>query len=268
MREPRQATKVPSSTLTGFARATSFAPRYSNHFNALGLGATGANAIRPNPLLIQAIARTSTQFTHVFQCGAMRNSVTPRRARCGAVRGLPALGNGKLNAWFAWQSRALNALLGSNDSAARAWLHGRKQRRPALRCFGGCAARLTTWRAQTAAAKDLIQALFRFHQLDAIAEWIVDVESMVAFEGLVFLRRMSRRPELLLKLRKVRNEQCQVSLTRRPEIRLHTQMNLQVLSLEPTATALCKVGRFWYFLNPQHTLVESAGEILAAGRHR
>jgi hypothetical protein len=38
----------------------------SNHLNALGLGAAGVDAIRPNTLLIQATARTSTQFTHVL----------------------------------------------------------------------------------------------------------------------------------------------------------------------------------------------------------
>src|ERR1700674_5502475 len=49
----------------GFCPRDIFCSKYSDHLNALGLGANWANAIRPNPLLIQAIARTSTQFTHV-----------------------------------------------------------------------------------------------------------------------------------------------------------------------------------------------------------
>src|SRR3984885_6604725 len=103
-RELRQAAKAPSSRPTGFARATSFAPRYPNHLNALGLGANGANAMRLNPLLIQANARTPTQFTHVF-----------------AVRHLQH------------------------------------------KC-------------------DAAQTLVGFHQLDAIAKWIIDVDTMVAIE--------------------------------------------------------------------------------------
>jgi hypothetical protein len=45
-------------------------------------------------------------------------------------------------------------------------------------------------------------------------------------------------------------------------------MKFQILTLKPTAAALRKMGGFGYLLNPQRAPVESAGEILAAGRHR
>jgi len=42
-----------------------------------------------------------------------------------------------------------------------------------------------------------------------------------------------------------------VSLTRRPEIRFHAQMNFEILALKPTAAALRKMGGLGYLLNPQ-----------------
>jgi hypothetical protein len=82
--------------------------------------------MRPNPLLIQAIARTPTQFTHVFASRHVQSSMCPRAG--------PQV---------AWTARAA------------------------------------------------LSALVSFHQLDAIAERIVDVHTMIALERLTFLERIS-----------------------------------------------------------------------------
>ncbi len=66
----------------------------------------------------------------------------------------------------------------------------------------------------------------RLHQLDAIAERIVDIDPLIAFEGLVFLQGIARCLELLLQQGQVRHQQGHVGFARRPELGLDTQMNL------------------------------------------
>src|SRR6202012_3909080 len=97
-RVPLPATKAPSSRLTGFARATSLAPRNLNHLNDLGSGAR-ANAMRVNPLLIQANARTPTQFTHVFAMRARVHTNVTRSKVPFCFRQLDTMPNGSSTAF-------------------------------------------------------------------------------------------------------------------------------------------------------------------------
>jgi NAD(P)-dependent dehydrogenase (short-subunit alcohol dehydrogenase family) len=58
-----------------------------------------------------------------------------------------------------------------------------------------------------------------------------------------------------------------MSFARRPEIRFHSEVNLQVTALEPTAAALRQVGGFGHFLDPQRMPIEGARLVLAACGH-
>jgi hypothetical protein len=58
------------------------------------------------------------------------------------------------------------------------------------------------------------------------------------------------------------------SSTRRPEIRLHAQVDFEAAALEPAAATLGEVGRLLHLGDAEHTLVESSGIGLATGRHR
>src|ERR1700677_2398138 len=93
-------------------------------------------------------------------------------------------------------------------------------------------------------------------------------DARIARQRLAFGQCVSGCPAARHQPGKVRDDEPRMSLARRAEFAFHAEMNLELTALEPAATALRHVGRFWNFGNSEHTVIELACLLLAAGRHR
>ena len=109
--------------------------------------------------------------------------------------------------------------------------------------------------------------LFGFHQLDAIAEGIVHIDAVIAFERFIVLHRVARCLELLLKSWQIFYEQCRMRFTSRPEIRLDAEMYFEITSLEPAAPTFGEVCRFWHLFDTERVPIKRSRTFLAARRH-
>src|SRR5579859_996460 len=67
--------------------------------------------------------------------------------------------------------------------------------------------------------------LVGFHQFDAVPERVVDVDSPIAFEGLIILDHASRGSQRFLQCRESAYQQSDMRFARRSKVRLHAQMN-------------------------------------------
>jgi hypothetical protein len=102
-----------------------------------------------------------------------------------------------------------------------------------------------------------------FDELNAIAEWIADVDAVQALPDFV-----SACSEPCDEGVQVAAPQRAMRLARRAKVQLHAEMNFQLTALAPTAAALSKVGRFLRRRNPESSVVQRACEIFASGGHR
>src|SRR5581483_5098704 len=79
------------------------------------------------------------------------------------------------------------------------------------------------------------------HQLDAIAERIIDINPVIARERLVFGDSTARRGQFGGKAPHVRDEEGGVCLARGAEILLDTQVDFHRTADEPAATSCCQI---------------------------
>src|SRR4051812_49423764 len=83
-----------------------------------------------------------------------------------------------------------------------------------------------------------------FEQLDAIAERIVNVRAVVAFEQVVGFCRVSGCFETFHERRQVIDQQSRMRLLRRTEIILDAEVQFERADLEPEAAAFIESGWF------------------------
>jgi hypothetical protein len=77
----------------------------------------------------------------------------------------------------------------------------------------------------------------RFHQFDAVAERIVNISALVAFERLVLNDSVSSPLQLCDKCPKIIDHEGGVRLTCRDKFFVYTEMNFQSAALEPASTS-------------------------------
>jgi hypothetical protein len=107
----------------------------------------------------------------------------------------------------------------------------------------------------------------RLHQFDAVAEWIVDIDVVVACKWLIFVYDVAHAPQPRNKNRQALDKQRRVSLPGRAKVCFDAQVDLQIAPLEPASPALCEVRRFRNLRNFESTLVKLASSGLAPCRH-
>lgn len=107
----------------------------------------------------------------------------------------------------------------------------------------------------------------RLHQFDAITEWIVGIDPVMALERIVVPHDVAHSPQRCNKMRQVFDEQRRVSFSGRVKVGFDAQMNLQFAALEPASAALSQLMRLRNFGNAENSLVKLAGSGLAAQRH-
>ena len=104
-------------------------------------------------------------------------------------------------------------------------------------------------------------------QFNAVSKRIRDVHLRVSRRSLALdhldvccTKLPNQRTEIL-------NHERRMRLSRRLEIRINSEMNLQWAALEPGAAALCLLGRFRNFRNFQHAGIEATSRIFLSSRH-
>lgn len=108
----------------------------------------------------------------------------------------------------------------------------------------------------------------RLHQLDPVAERIVDVDPVVSFEGLVVTDRGAGGAQDLDQGGQVVDQERRVGLACRSEVGLDAQVDLEVPALEPAAPARREMGRLGGFVDTEEPRVEGPRLVLVSGWHR
>src|SRR6186997_1267982 len=108
----------------------------------------------------------------------------------------------------------------------------------------------------------------RLDQLDPVAERILHVPALAAFDGLVFiLDRIAAAPRLFDNVTQAVDNESRVRLARRDEILVDAEMNRERAVSEPATATRGKLRRLGDFGEAQNILIKSPGLALAPGRH-
>ena len=108
----------------------------------------------------------------------------------------------------------------------------------------------------------------RLDQLDPVAERILHVPALAAFDRLVFiLDPVAGAPGFLDNVAQAVDDESRVRLACRDEILVDAEMNRKRAVPEPATAARGKLRRLGDFGEPQNILIKSPGLALAPGRH-
>ena len=110
-----------------------------------------------------------------------------------------------------------------------------------------------------------IQAL---HQLNAIAEGVVDKNSIVTGKRLILRDNATGGGQFGSHGPHIVNQKCRMGLARRTKISLHAEMNLNPPTAEPATAAPCQMSRLLDLRNAEQTLIKRASLGFPSGRHR
>src|SRR5262249_37175142 len=111
------------------------------------------------------------------------------------------------------------------------------------------------------------ESSIRFHQLNAVAEWISYIHVRVTRQRFSFDHFHTRTTKFAYKFIQISNDETRMSFTCRAKIRIDTQMNLHSITLEPHATPSGEIWRFRNLRNSEQTRVKVTSGILLTGRH-
>jgi hypothetical protein len=107
----------------------------------------------------------------------------------------------------------------------------------------------------------------RLHQLDPVAEGIIDIDPVIAGQRLVPPGGNATFGESRNKAGEIIDEERRMRLARRPEIRLDAEMDPDRAALEPAAAALPESVRLLHLGEIEKAAIEAPRLIFAAGRH-
>jgi hypothetical protein len=104
-------------------------------------------------------------------------------------------------------------------------------------------------------------------QFDAVSKWVRDVNMIVSWQGFRLGHVDTRFTKFPNHVTEFLNQKCRVSLARRSEVGIDTEVNLHRTILKPNAAAPGEVRRLGHFRDFQYARVKAAGSIFLAGRH-
>ncbi len=110
--------------------------------------------------------------------------------------------------------------------------------------------------------------LDRFHQFEAIAERVVHEHAVEAFDRFVVNDPVASIADICDQSRQVIDDEGWVCLSGRAEVGVDTEMDLEVVVLEPAPPANRQMGRLGDVRQSKHRLVEGDRLVLAASGHR
>ena len=96
----------------------------------------------------------------------------------------------------------------------------------------------------------------RFHQLDAVAERVVDVDPIEAVQWFVVHDAAACFPEPADEARETLDDERRVGLGRGTKVGVDSEMHLEIVALEPASAARREMRGLGNVTDLQHTLVE------------
>ena len=108
----------------------------------------------------------------------------------------------------------------------------------------------------------------RLDQFDPVAERIVDMAPVVAFDRLVFRDPQSGLLCFRHHAGEIVDDESRMRLARRNEILLDAEVNLQRAAFKPAAAARGKLRRLHLFREPEDAVIKRPRLVLPPGRHR
>lgn len=107
----------------------------------------------------------------------------------------------------------------------------------------------------------------KLHQLDPVAEGIIDIDPVIAGQRLVPPGGNAAFGELCNKAGEIIDQECRMRLARGPEVRFDAEMDPDRAAFEPAAAPLLEIVRFLHLGEAEEVAIEAARLIFAAGRH-
>jgi len=111
------------------------------------------------------------------------------------------------------------------------------------------------------------QTLFGLHQLDAVAEGVVDIDPVIALKRLIGIDLVSGGRQVCHHCRKIIHNQTGMGFSHWPAILFDTDVNLHCVTLEPAPAAHRQMRRFGNFRNPKLIAIECTCLRFTAWRH-
>ena len=106
----------------------------------------------------------------------------------------------------------------------------------------------------------------RFHEFNPIAKRIIDIHALETVERLVVADVDAEMSKMEDEVRKVLDQEGRMCFSGRPEVRIHTEVYLELSRLEPAPATRCEVARLRRFRDAERALVEVSGERFTTGR--
>jgi hypothetical protein len=113
----------------------------------------------------------------------------------------------------------------------------------------------------------LWQHRFGLHQLDPISKGVIDKDSVVSLQRSVRGKLVTGLFQMADQALEIIDDKSRMSLSRRREILLDPQVNLQLARLEPASASRRELRRLDDFGDAEDFLIEGSRVVLPPGRH-